>query len=137
MWGNSLKDRHELDMAHANQHKATVEATQAARNYEAKWNGFYWVRSAIALIVICAYFLWPMLPVIIAAFKGLPVQIAVGYYDTVGATWPWQVSMEQIHWIKVGSSDPNAVVSVLDPVRNIAMISIIGFYFSNQAARRA
>ncbi|MEO0797169.1 MAG: hypothetical protein AAFX93_18605 [Verrucomicrobiota bacterium] len=134
---NNLKDRHDLMMAQLTQHQATVDAANAARSHEAKWKGLYWVRSAIALIVICAYFLWPLLPVIIGAIKGLPVQIAVGYYDTVGASWPWQVSMEQIHWIKVGSSAPDAVVSVLDPVRNIAMISIIGFYFGNQAARRA
>ncbi|MEO0797249.1 MAG: hypothetical protein AAFX93_19010 [Verrucomicrobiota bacterium] len=137
MWSQRAADLAEERKYRAGQAQATEESTGQARQYEGKWKGFYWVRSAIALIVVAFYFLWPSFPALAAAFTGDPIQIVIGYYDTSDGFWPWQVSMEHINWIKTGSSAPDAVVSVFDPVRNIALIAIIGFYFGNQVARRA
>jgi len=137
MWAQRSADLAEERRYRSAQSAATEASTEAARSHSAKWTGFYWIRGAIALIVIFYFFFWPSFPAIVAAFSGDPIQVVVGYYDTTDGFWPWQVSMESIHWVKTGSSDPNAVVSVFSPVQNTALIAIVGFFFGNQVTRRA
>jgi hypothetical protein len=131
IWAQALKDAAERQRMLMERYTAGEQSIQAARNHEAPWKGFYWVRSAIAVTVVIYFFL---VPVIALCING--VQVVVGYYDVTQGFWPWSSDFESVTWIKAGAAEPLRVL-VYDPVRNNVLISIISMYFGNQFARRA
>lgn len=131
IWSQAMKDRAQQQEWLIQRAKLGEESVENARKHEASWKGFYWVRSAIALIVVSYFFLVPSLVVFVDG-----VQVVIGYYDTARGFWPWSSDFESVTWVKVGATLPDKVM-VYDPVRNNVLISIISMYFGNQFARRA
>ena len=131
IWSNAQKDRHEEHLRSMERRHAAEESSRAAREVTAPWSGYYWIRGAIALIVISYFFLLPAVAVL--WLDG--VQVIIGYYDTAQGFWPWSSSQESVAWVKTGASDAVRVL-VFDPVKNNVLVSIIGMYFGNQFARR-
>lgn len=131
IWSQSQKDRHEAHMRSMERFDRAEGSTVAAREVVAPWKGFYWVRSAIALLVMAYFFALPALVVLF--LDG--VQVVIGYYDTAYGFWPWSSPQENVSWVKAGASDP-ARILVFDPIKNNVLISITAMYFGNQFARR-
>jgi len=130
LWSQRAQDLAEERKFRAGQQERQAQATDAARNHKAQWKGFYWVRGAIALIVVSYFFLVPSLAIFMDG-----VQVAVGYYDTANGFWPWSGSYEAVTWVKAGAAEPTTTM-VFDPVRNNVLISIIAMFFGNQFTRR-
>lgn len=131
IWAQAMKDRADQQKMLMERYSAGEKSVVTAREHVAQWKGFYWVRSAIALIVIAYFFLAPF-----AALFIDNVQVAIGYYDTVRGFWPWSSDYESVTWILTGSLDATRTLTY-DPVKNNVLISIIAMYFGNQFARRA
>lgn len=131
IWSQKAKDLHEERTYRKEQFDRTEGSVQSARNFVAPWKGHYWIRGAIALIVVAYFFIVPAI-----ALLFIPgVQVVIGYYDTAHGFWPWSSPMEGVTWVKTGAADA-ARVLVYDPVKNNVLISIIAMYFGNQFARR-
>lgn len=129
-WSQRMKDQAEFQRMSLERFQASESSTVSAREHPAPWQGFYWVRSAIALLVIAYFFLVPVAAVFMDG-----IQVIVGYYDTTQGFWPWSNPSEAVTWVKTGAADASKVI-VYDPVRNNVLISIIGMYFGNQFTRR-
>ena len=130
IWQQARKDQYETNKMLLERHAAAEGSITAAREVQAPWKGFYWVRSAIALVVISYFFLVPLIAMIMGN-----VQVIVGYFDISQGYWPWSAEYESVTWVKTGPSNADRVL-VYDPVRNNVLISIISMYFGNQFARR-
>lgn len=132
IWSQSQKDRHEEHIRSVERFDRQEQSTVGAREVVAPWKGYYWIRGAIALIVIAYFFIVPSIAVL--WMDG--VQVVVGYYDTAYGFWPWSSPQESVTWVKTGAEDALRVL-VYDPVKNNVLISITAMYFGNQFARRA
>lgn len=130
LWAQSRQDLAAEREWRAGMQDRTESSTQSARGHKASWKGYYWVRGAIALIVVAYFFILPAVPLFVDG-----VQIVIGYYDTSAGFWPWQSNFEAVNWVKTGAADAQRVF-VLDPVRNNVLIAIIAMYFGNQFTRR-
>lgn len=132
LWAQSRADLAEERKWRAAGQELTEQSTQGARGHEAKWKGFYWVRSALALFAGTWLFLAPMLLLFVDG-----AQTVVGYYDFVEGGWlPWQHGQEAIHWVKAGAAEPSRTF-VFDPIKNNIALMVFAMYFGNQFARRA
>lgn len=131
LWSQSRQDLAEERKWRAGNQERTELSVGAAREHEGKWKGYYWIRGAIALIVVSYFFILPAAPLFVDG-----IQVVIGYYDTANGFWPWQGSAEAVHWIKTGAADAQKVF-VLDPIRNNVLIAIIAMYFGNQFTRRS
>jgi hypothetical protein len=132
VWSQSIKDRSErekLALQVALEHHQATEASQIkAREFQSS-SGFHMTRRAIALIVVIAVVL---LPILLPAIYS-DITIVIGYYDTTKSIWPWVNTYESIHWIAAGSGTRPIVIS---PVMNNILITIIGMFFGNQMVKR-
>jgi len=132
IWAQGIQARNErerlaLEVA-LGRHKASDESQSKAREFKSD-KGFHLTRRAIALIVVIAVVLLPILiPVFVA-----DVTIVIGYYDTARGFWPWSSTYETIHWMAVGYGSRPIVIS---PVTNNILITIIGMFFGNQITKR-
>jgi len=135
MHAQSKADLAEERKFNAANYEKRIAATEAARNADAKWKGFYWIRGSIAIIAAVYFFIAPLLAIFLTACFDVPIQIVIGYTDVFGLPI-WGLNQDMVFWIKLGSASPDASVLVYDPVKNNIMMSIIGMYFGNQIARR-
>ena len=132
IWQQARKDRHQEHQWSMARQQSSEDSTQSAREHEAKWQGYYWVRSLIAVMASCYLF---ALPAVIVLFLS-DVQMAIGYYDTVSSVWPWSdATAESVHWVKAGAAEPSRVL-VQPPALNNICTTIIGLYFGKQFSRR-
>ncbi|MEM9226330.1 MAG: hypothetical protein AAGA45_00015 [Verrucomicrobiota bacterium] len=130
-WGQALADRQETQRMLIERYNAGEKSVTSARQHEAKFKGFYWVRSGIAGLAAIYFFIIPF----IALLMG-DTSVIVGYFDITQGFWPWSSDFESVTWVKLGPADASRVL-VYDPVKNNIMISIVTMYFGNQFARRA
>jgi len=132
VWSQSIKDRAEREkltiQIALERHQATEASQIKTREYQGS-SGFHMTRRAIALIVVIAIVL---LPILLPAIYS-DITIVIGYYDTTKSIWPWSNTYESIHWIAAGSGTRPIVIS---PVMNNILITIIGMFFGNQMVKR-
>ena len=131
LWAQSRQDLADERKYRTGQQERTEASSTAARDHKPAWKGYYWIRGAIALIVVSYFFILPAVPLFVDG-----VQIVIGYYDTSQGFWPWQTDFEAVNWVKTGAADAQRVF-VMDPVRYNILIAIIAMYFGNQFTRRA
>ena len=120
IYGQQQKDRYEIERARLEKYEKVEDSTRAAREYEPKWKGFYWIRGAIALMAAFYVFLLPMLTLFTPG-----LQVVVGYYDITQGFLPWTQGPEAVHWIKVGAQDPTSIL-VQTPAVMVLCTGIMG-----------
>jgi hypothetical protein len=132
LWQQKNKDLHEERMANRKELELYQKQAKEARDHKAHWKGFYWVRAAIALIVVSYFFIIPS----VALLFFNDVQVVLGFWTTFKGPF-MMPDFESITWVKMGYSGEDARILVYDPVRNSIMIAISGLFFGNQFARRS
>ncbi len=112
--------------------EASEKSTLSARAFKGT-PGFHKTRQWIAKRVIWCYFIAPIVVPLMGSLIGVPVAFNIGYYD-ISQGWPWQESVENIEWVTLGVK--GGITIVMTPVMNHCVLTIVGFFFGNQVAKR-